>query len=67
MAQITIVVDKNCRLQIDFSGFQGSTCYSEHTKLAHILAKFGIEEKVENVHAKEEAQAEAKEHVRNES
>ena len=66
MTKITVVVDKK-GLHIDFNGFQGSTCYTEHEKLTKLLARLGVEEKIEQAQPKEETKAEVKEHARIES
>ncbi len=62
MTKITVIVDKK-GLHIDFNGFQGSTCYTEHQKLTDLLAKLGIQEETENVQTKEETNTEVKEHA----
>ncbi len=50
--KIEIVVNKEGKLEVEFTGFPGELCYAEAERLEKILKKFGVSVKATELIAK---------------
>lgn len=41
--KVTVAIDKNGKMLVDFQGFAGDQCFKEAAKLEEILAQLGVE------------------------
>ncbi len=46
--KITVAIDTNGKMMVDFHGFTGSKCFEEAAKIEELLAELGVESNIAN-------------------
>ena len=46
--KITVAIDKNGKMLVDFQGFVGKQCFEEAARLEELLMKLGVEADIAN-------------------
>lgn len=62
MKEIRITIDKNNKITIDFTGFEGSECFRERERIVELLKKYGVNVDIQFEEKKPEAYVDNQQH-----